>query len=133
MEIGSMLERVLDSVILIDHFNNKRPATRFISKLDPNAVAISVITRAEILVGLEAGEEEEKAKLLLDQYALLIIDRDIADRAADLRREFGWKLPDAFQAALAIHHRLKLATRNTKDFNPRKHAFVEVPYRLKEA
>jgi predicted nucleic acid-binding protein len=125
-----MLETLLDSVILIDHFNNKRKATRFISELDPNRVAISVITRAEILVGFEDGKEREKAKFLLDQYTLLNIDREIADSAAELGRKFGWKLPDAFQAALAIHHRLKLATRNTKDFNPRKHTFVEIPYRL---
>jgi len=125
-----MLETLLDSVILIDHLNDQKKATRYISKLDPDRVAISVITRAEILVGLEVGEEREKTKSLMDQYTLLVIDRDIADMAADLRREFGWKLPDAFQAALAIHHRLKLATRNTKDFNPQKHAFVDVPYRL---
>jgi predicted nucleic acid-binding protein len=131
MEIGSMLETLLDSVILIDHFNGRSKATHFISRLDPNRVAISVITRAEILVGFEAGEEQEKVKFLLDQYTLLTIDRRIADRAAELRREFGWKLPDAFQAALALHHRLKFAARNTKDFNPRKHAFVEVPYRLR--
>lgn len=124
-----MLETLLDSVILIDHFNGVRKATDFVSMLDPNRVAISVITRAEILVGFEAGDEQEKVKFLLDQYALLIIDRDIADRAAELRREFGWKLPDAFQAALAIHYSLKLATRNTKDFKPRRHTFVEIPYR----
>jgi len=125
-----MLEILLDSVILIDHFNDKRKATRFISRLEPGRVAISVITRAEILVGFEDEEEQKKAKSLLDQYALLIIDQDIADKAAELRREFGWKLPDAFQAALAMCHGLKFATRNTRDFNARKHAFVEVPYRL---
>lgn len=125
-----MLEMMLDSVILIDHFNDEKKATRFISQLDPNRAAISVITRAEILVGFDAGEELEKAKFLLDQYTLLGIDKEIADKAAELRRKFGWKLPDAFQAALAVNCRLKLATRNTKDFNPRKHTFVKIPYRL---
>lgn len=125
-----MLEILLDSVILIDHFNDEKKATRFIARLDPKRVAISVITRAEILVGFEAGKEEEKARLLMDQFTLLTIDKVIADKTAQIRREFGWKLPDAFQAALAMHHRLRLATRNTKDFNPRKHSFVYVPYRL---
>ena len=40
------------------------------------------------------------------------------------------KLPDAFQAALALHHKIQLTTRNTKDFDRRKHKFVEVPYTL---
>jgi hypothetical protein len=47
-----------------------------------------------------------------------------------LRRQHGWKLPDAFQAATAQEHNLKLITRNTKDFTPDVHDFVVVPYRL---
>ena len=125
----SMIERLMDSVILIDHLNGIEKATRFIIKIDPSETAISVVTRAEILTGLaETGQAEVVA--LLDQYQLLIIDKPIADLAAGLRREHGWKLPDAFQAALAQHHKIKLVTRNSKDFNPQKHDFVEIPYRL---
>ena len=91
--------------------------------------AISVITRAEILTGLDEDQQAEVISLL-DQYQLLIIDKSIADLAANLRRKYGWKLPDAFQAALAQNHKLKLSTRNTKDFKPQKHDFVEVPYSL---
>ncbi len=125
-----MLERLLDSVILIDHFNDIAEASTFIAGLDPGKTAISVITYAEILVGFEE-ETAEEAKVLLNHYEILSIDTLIAEKTAELRRRYGWKLPDAFQAALAIHHRLKLCTRNTKDFNPKKHSFVEVPYKLK--
>ena len=125
-----MLERLLDSVILIDHFNDIAEASTFIVGLDPGKTAISVITYAEILVGFE-DEAADEAKALLNHYEILSIDTLIAEKAVELRRRYGWKLPDAFQAALALHHRLKLCTRNTKDFNPRKHTFVEVPYRLK--
>jgi len=122
-----MIKRLLDSVILIDHLNGIDKATRFILKLQPEQTAISVITRAEILAGLE--EEDKKVVVaLLDQYKLLIIDQPVADMAADLRRVHRWKLPDAFQAALALHHKIKLTTRNTKDFNPKKLDFVEIPY-----
>ena len=124
-----MSERLLDSVILIDHFNNISKATNFILGLNPEKTSISVISRAEILVGFDENNIE-KAKSLLDQYRILIIDKEIADRAAEIRREYGWKLPDVFQAALAIHHHIKLSTRNTKDFDPKKHSFVEIPYKL---
>ena len=124
-----MLQRLLDSVILIDHFNNIAQATEFMLALDPEESAISVISRAEVLVGLD-NKAIEKAKSLLDQYTLLVIDKAIADKASELRKRYGWKLPDAFQAALAIHHHIKLSTRNTKDFDPVKHSFVEVPYEL---
>ena len=125
-----MLERLLDSVILIDHFNNIPEASTFIANLDPGKTAISVITHTEILVGFE-DEIAEEAKALLNHYEILSIDTHVAEKAAELRRRHGWKLPDAFQAALALHHHLMLCTRNIKDFNPKKHSFVEVPYRLK--
>ncbi len=124
-----MLERLLDSVILIDHLNSIEQATRFILSLDPEKTAISVITRAEILVGIQESDEE-LVKALLDQYHLLGIDKDIADLAATLRRNHSWKLPDAFQAAISINNNIKLTTRNTKDFDPAKHSFIEIPYSL---
>ena len=122
-----MLERLLDSVILIDHFNNIPQATKFLLALDPEKTAISVITYAEILTGLDK-EEERKAHPLLNSFAMLEIDAAITEKAAALRRQHGWKLPDAFQAAIALKHGIKLCTRNTKDFNPKKYPFVEIPY-----
>jgi len=124
-----MLERLLDSVIIIDHFNGISEASTFISGLDPARTSISVISYAEILVGFE-DEKASVAKALLNHYEVLVIDTAVAEKAAGLRRVYGWKLPDAFQAALALHHNLRLCTRNTKDFDPQKHSFVEVPYTL---
>ena len=124
-----MMERLIDSVIIIDHLNGIDKATQFMLDLDPRQTAISVITRAEILTGIPENGQAEIVHLL-DQYSLLIIDKPIADLAANLRRKYGWKLPDAFQAALAKYHKLKLSTRNTKDFQPQKHKFVEIPYSL---
>lgn len=122
-----VVSRLLDSVILIDHLNGLQEATQFVLAVEPEQTAISVITRAEILVGIEA-EDAALVKALLDQFHLLIIDKPIADLAADMRKSQGWKLPDAFQAALCIYHKIKLVTRNTKDFDPVRHDFVEIPY-----
>ncbi len=116
---------LLDSVILIDHFNGIPEATAYLSRIKAEA-AISVVTRAEVLTGFDPDARAETA--LLDEYPLLEITKPIADLAASLRREHGWKLPDAFQAALARRHELQLATRNTKDFPPEAHEFVTVPY-----
>lgn len=129
MGVTLLLERLLNSVILIDHFNGIPAATAYLGGLVSARTAVSVITRAEILVGFE-GPAIENAKRLLDEFSLLSIDGVTADRAADLRRTFGWKLPDAFQAALALQYNIKLVTRNTRDFDPRKHQFVEVPYKV---
>jgi predicted nucleic acid-binding protein len=121
--------RLLDSVILIDHLNGVMAAKQFVSALDPGKTAISVITRAEIIVGIEPYDVP-LVKAFLDQFHLLIIDKPIADLAADLRKSQGWKLPDAFQAALCIYNQIKLTTRNTRDFDPKQHDFVEIPYEL---
>jgi predicted nucleic acid-binding protein len=119
---------LLDSVILIDHFNGVEAATGYLSSHHADA-AISVITRAEVLAGFEEANLT-KAKHLLDTFVTLPIDEPVADVAASLRRKHGWKLPDAFQAALAQHHSLKLVTRNEKDFPRRRHAWVLIPYRV---
>ena len=107
---------LLDSVILIDHFNGVDPATRFISK-EATDIALSPVTRAEVLTGF-ADEFRPLATELLDQFPTLPITASEADIAAALRRTEGWRLPDALQAAVARHNMLDLVTRNTKDFPP---------------
>jgi hypothetical protein len=117
---------LLDSVILIDHFNGVGPATEYLRGIAERA-HISAITRAEVLAGF-APENLRDPRALLDAFPLLVIDREIADLAADLRRAHGWRLPDALQAAVARHHGLAFATRNTRDFPPDRYDFVRVPY-----
>jgi hypothetical protein len=69
-----MMTRLIDSVILIDHLNGVEKARQFVQALNPEETAISVITRAEILVGIEANYEA-LIKAFLDQYHLLSIDK----------------------------------------------------------
>lgn len=117
---------LLDSVILIDHMNQIPEATAYLTNTK-GQTAISVITRAEILTGIDPTSQKIVVDFL-DCFPLFEITKPIADLAAEMRRKNGWKLPDAFQAALAKYHNLKLVTRNTKDFSPAKHDFIVVPY-----
>ena len=119
---------LVDSVIMIDHFNGIPPATQYLLEMQ-GQLAISVITRAEVLTGFE-GRKRQLARRLLDRFPTLIIDRGIADLAATLRRQNRWKMPDALQAAVAKNHKLKFATRDTDDFPPRRYPFVTVPYTI---
>lgn len=119
---------VLDSVILIDHFNGVEEATKYLAQVGESA-AITAITRAEVLTGF-ATADVPLAQALLNRFRLIPIDGPVADLAAALRREHRWKLPDALQAAAARQHGLLLATRNTRDLPPEKHAFIHVPYTL---
>lgn len=119
---------LLDSVILIDHFNGVEAATTFLREHHSDT-AISAITRAEVLTGFDE-EQRVLPSRLLDTFVCLPLDRATADIAAHLRREHRWKLPDAIQAAVAQHHGLKLVTRNTKDFPADVFGFVLIPYSL---
>ena len=123
-----MIALLLDSVILIDHFNGVTAATEYLRQ-NWTSASVSVITRAEVLTGFQV-HRETLAKQLLDRFPTLPAAADDADLAAALRRQYRWKLPDALQAAIAVNHRLKLATRNTRDFDPAHHSFVVIPYSL---
>ena len=90
-------------------FNGIAAATAYLSQVGGEG-AISLITRAEVLCGFDAAA---------------------ADLAANLRRSYRWRLPDAFEAARAQLHGLTLATRNVRDFPPARFDFVEVPYRVR--
>jgi len=120
---------LLDSVILIDHLRGAEPAVAWMDKLGEGEAVISVVTRTEVLSGGSA-EEARPARELCDKFECLPLTKDDATSAAELRRNYRWKLPDAFQAALALKHGLKLVTRDARGFDEKKHAFVLVPYRL---
>jgi predicted nucleic acid-binding protein len=126
--VGKEMKFLVDSVIVIDHLNGIEAATRFLEQ-NAERLAVSVITRAEVLAGARP-RTVPALRRLLDLFPTLDISKEVADRAAELRRKHRWKLPDAFQAALARHHRLRLATRDTRDFNPATHRFVMVPYAI---
>lgn len=79
--------------------NNAPKVTEFLFSLDAGVTAISVISYAEILTGLDAFVEK-KALPLLHSFQMLEIDATAAAKAAALRRQYNWKLPDAFQAAI---------------------------------
>ena len=120
---------LIDSVILIDYLNGVERANKWLNSLNDNEGAISVITFAEVASGADIDEKNE-IEIFLSTFTCLSIDKSIASVAARLRQEYRWKLPDAFQAAIALSHQLVLVTRNTKDFSPKIHKFIKIPYKL---
>lgn len=118
---------LLDSVIVIDHLNGREEATAFIRE-HQKKIRLSVITRAEVLAGCRP-ELLVATRELLNFFPTLPLTQAEADLAAALRQQYRWKLPDAFQAALALQGKMPLVTRNTKDFSSEL-SFVMIPYVL---
>lgn len=124
--MGTNLRFLLDSVILIDHFNGIEQSTEFLGRHGAES-ALSVITRAEVLAGF-SDDAQPLALDLLDHFRTLPVTIEVADAAARLRRRARLKLPDALQAAMASEHQLTLVTRNTRDFKPGGEPDVLIPY-----
>jgi predicted nucleic acid-binding protein len=81
----------------------------------------------EVLAGAKP-EEEAALKTWLLTFELIDLDRPIAERAVQIRREKHVRLPDAIIRATAQVRSLLLVSRNTKDF-PENDPGVRVPYR----
>lgn len=105
---GVVADLLVDTDVFIDHL---RGAHAF--KPGNHRVHYSVITRAELFAGSAATDA---VNTLLGPFRELVVSRLIAERAGELRRETGARLPDALIAATAIEEGLALMTRNRRDF-----------------
>jgi hypothetical protein len=103
-------ELLVDTDVCVDHLEGLRRLPQ-----RPGRLAYSVITRAELLAG--GVDREPQVRRLLAGMAELPVDRRVADRAGQLRRELpALRLPDALIAGTALVHGLALASRNQRDF-----------------
>jgi len=106
--VGNVAYLLLDTDIFIDHL-------RGAAEIRPgkHRIHYSVVTRAELFAGNSATD---LAARILAPFREVPVDRDVAERAGRVVREFGLRLPDALVAATALEHGLLLSTRNAKDF-----------------
>lgn len=105
-----MADVLVDTDVFIDHLRGAREL-----KPGRHRIFYSVVSRAELFAGSTATNAVNQ---LLAPFRELPIDRTIAERAGRVRRESGVRLPDALIAATALEHRVSVATRNSRDFEP---------------
>jgi predicted nucleic acid-binding protein len=121
------VSELFDTNILIDHLNGVAKATREIRRShDP---AISVITWIEVMTGAASPSEEVILRAFLSNFQYLEITREVAERAAVIRRQKRIKMPDAIILGTAEASGRQLVTRTVKDF-PAGTRGVRVPYKI---
>jgi predicted nucleic acid-binding protein len=121
------VSELFDTNILIDHLNGVAKATREIRR--SHDAAISVITWIEVMTGAASPNEEAILRAFLSNFQCLEITREVAERAAVIRRQKRIKMPDAIILATAETAGRQLVTRNVKDF-PAGTRGVRVPYKI---
>jgi predicted nucleic acid-binding protein len=122
------LKALFDSNILIDLLRRIPAAKQELERYRSEEKSISLITWIEVMAGTteanQAGTRE-----LLEEFVVLSITEDIAERSALIRRERRMKLPDAIIWATAEVHDRLLVTRNTRDY-PSDNIGVRIPYQI---
>jgi predicted nucleic acid-binding protein len=112
---------LVDTDVLIEFLRGNSKVKDMLAQelMEGRRLFCSVITEAEILAGLRAGEERS-VEGLLEKLESIPVTREIARTAGSLKQKYGKSqglaLPDALIAASAISHRLLLLTRNAKHF-----------------
>ncbi|OJV16681.1 MAG: hypothetical protein BGO21_27815 [Dyadobacter sp. 50-39] len=80
-------------------------------------ICFSVLTEIELFSWKSATQFDFDLVTMFVGVSLLFeLEKDIRDKAAELRRHHNLELPDAIIAATAMVHELTLITNNTTDF-----------------
>lgn len=111
-----MVRYLVDTNIIIYHLNGDAIAIDWLLS-HRNKLAISVISKIEVLSHPIDGEKEPIILSFLNQFELIHLSDAIIEATIRLRRQRKIKTPDAIIAATALVHDLCICTRNTKDFN----------------
>ncbi len=121
---------LLDTNVLSE-FRRKTPnpgVIEWMSRRPASTLCLSVLTLGELRKGIEAVSDGTRRMALTDWLdselpaffagRILAIDAGVADRWGRLLAVAGRPLPavDSLLAATALHHRLSMVTRNSRDF-----------------
>lgn len=118
----------MDTDYVIDYLYGNQEARDLLARLNPEGIAISVITYSEIYEGIYSSRDPRQSERVfrsfLEGVTVYAVSREIGRQYARLRRELRQarrpithRALDLLIAATAIVHRLVVLTRNTKDYD----------------
>ena len=102
------LEAVFDTTTLIDYLMGRPEAKQEFDRYSRRG--ISIITWTELQIGSRNEEEADVIDLFLREFRVIEINRQIAERAVELRRRSKLRLPDAIIVATAQLESVPLVT-----------------------
>ena len=109
-----------DTDILIEFYKNNSAIVEELRAIGQSALAVSVITQAELYFGALNKPELFRIRRHLGLIQRYPLDTVISERFIDLMETYslshGLAIPDALIAATALVHSRELFTLNTRDF-----------------
>lgn len=109
-----------DTNILIEVFRGKGLIINEVVKIGEQNIAISDVTRAELLFGARNKEELKIIKKDINKLTCIPINSEISNLSVQLVEKYSLShklsLPDALIASTSIFYGIELFTLNLKDF-----------------
>ena len=111
-----------DTDVLIDYLAGVEPIREQIARaVSSDRLWTTAISCFELLSGAEEGRRGEPVRRFVESLPVLSLDRDGAQRAADVRRHLdrigqALGMADSLIAGIALNHDLPLLTRNRSHF-----------------
>jgi tRNA(fMet)-specific endonuclease VapC len=119
------LSFLIDTDWVIDHLNAVSEVTRRLKELEPQRLALSIISAAELWEGVYFSRDQKRSQVMLEAFlsgvTILNLDEEVCKRFGHLRgsmRKRGQVMGDfdLLIAATALRHNLTLLTNNRKHF-----------------
>jgi predicted nucleic acid-binding protein len=112
---------VVDSDILIDISRGVSQAIEELENIEETKIlAISVITKFELMVGCKGKKELRGLKEFLERFEILHLSEAISSKTVELFNKFRLshdiKIADMLIASTAITYNIELISKNQKDF-----------------
>jgi tRNA(fMet)-specific endonuclease VapC len=109
-----------DTNILIEIYKGNTTIVDIVKRIGQENIAISDVTRAELLFGARDKKELLTIKNDIENITIFPIDSEISSLAIEIIENYALShrcsLPDALIAATAIVNKVQLYTLNIKDF-----------------
>ncbi len=125
---------LIDTDWVIDHLNGLSPATQRLRELEPQGLAVSIITVAELWEGVIFSRDRQRSEKMLREFVenvhVIAIDEGTCQRFGQVRGTLrkGGKLIgdlDLLIAASSLRHNLTLLTNNRRHFEHIKGLRIE--------
>ena len=119
--MGRRLVTLIDTDILIDSGRGVQEAVDCLQDIQANsALAISVVTQMEMMIGCRDKIEKQKLDKFLRQFQIVPLDEAISDKAVELlglyRLSHGLLIADGLIAATALVLGAPFITKNQRDY-----------------